>query len=114
MEKRNKIFKHILSDLKTEFDLEENEARTFAKKALVEFHNEGSKSISFASNLCNNKKGIKCDPSSRFRTIEGNCNNLDNPYWGAFGVPFLREIEVDPYDPNTEITIMDKIQGMLH
>ena len=71
-------------------------------------------SFSFASDLCNNKKEIKCDHSSRFRTIEGSCNNLDNPYWGAFGVPFVREIEVDPYDPKTDITIMDKIQGMLH
>ena len=31
-----------------------------------------------------------CDPSSKFRTIDGTCNNLANPTQGAAGTPFRR------------------------
>lgn len=35
-------------------------------------------------------KPIKCDPTGRFRSFTGHCNNLDNPTWGASQTPFVR------------------------
>ena len=36
------------------------------------------------------KKSIKCDEDAPFRTIEGTCNNLNNPFWGAANTRFVR------------------------
>lgn len=33
---------------------------------------------------------IQCDPSGRFRSFTGHCNNLKNPSWGAAQTPFVR------------------------
>ncbi|KAJ8043604.1 Peroxidasin [Holothuria leucospilota] len=33
---------------------------------------------------------VDCDNSNQYRTINGQCNNLDNPLWGRSGTPFLR------------------------
>lgn len=33
-----------------------------------------------------------CDPSARYRTIDGSCNNLRNPTWGMTGSLFNRLI----------------------
>ena len=40
-----------------------------------------------------------------FRTITGQCNNLEEPYWGAMSTAFLREIEVGEYNPKTEFIV---------
>ena len=48
-----------------------------------------------------------CHASTKFRTITGKCNNLNNPYWGAMSTPFSREIAVGEYNPKTDITISD-------
>ena len=95
------------TNLKTEFDLDDATARTFAKRTLVEFRNSGPKPVTRTSELCNDEPAVNCDSSSKFRTIEGICNNLQSPYRGAFDAKFIREIEVDPYDPKTDITISD-------
>ena len=31
-----------------------------------------------------------CDPKAKFRSIDGTCNNLQNPLWGASKIPFRR------------------------
>lgn len=36
------------------------------------------------------RKPIFCDPNSRYRTIDGTCNNLQNPYWGSSYTVFDR------------------------
>ena len=38
---------------------------------------------------------IECDPHAKFRTIDGTCNNLRNPLWGAAGTPFRRIVAPD-------------------
>lgn len=35
-------------------------------------------------------KPIQCDPTGRFRSFTGHCNNLQNPSWGAAQTPFVR------------------------
>ena len=40
-------------------------------------------------------RNIKCDPNARFRTIDGTCNNLRNPLWGAAGTEFIRLVQPD-------------------
>ncbi|OXA44238.1 chorion peroxidase [Folsomia candida] len=33
---------------------------------------------------------LVCNPSSRYRTIDGTCNNIGNPYWGSSFIEFRR------------------------
>lgn len=35
-------------------------------------------------------KPVLCDPTGRFRSFTGHCNNLNNPAWGAAQTPFVR------------------------
>ena len=113
MSKRNKIFRNLQAHLKNEFDLNDATARTFAKRALSEFRSSGSKAITRTSPLCTDElPAVTCDDSSKFRTIEGLCNNLGSPYFGAFDTKFIREIEVDPYDAKA-ITISDPSKYLL-
>ena len=117
MAKRNNIFKNIVSSLRDDFEIEQDQARTIAKQALVENrkmkgnHNAGgqggkTKPVTLTDDSCVGLDPI-CDGSTKFRTINGNCNNLKNPYWGAMSTPFSREIAVEEYNPKTDITISD-------
>ena len=40
-----------------------------------------------------------------FRTVEGECNNLDKPSIGAFETKFIREVEVGVKDAKKDINI---------
>jgi len=31
-----------------------------------------------------------CDPNGRFRSVDGSCNNLQNPWWGKSEIPYTR------------------------
>ena len=106
MSKRNQIFRNLRDHLTKKFDLDDETARNFAKQALSEFRSSGSKAITRTSPYCTEEPAVDCDGSSEFRTIEGICNNLKNPYRGAFDAQFIREVEVEPYDAKA-ITISD-------
>ena len=113
MSKRNKIFRSLHAHFKNEHNLDDPTARSFAKRALYEFRSSGSKAVTRTSELCNNEPAVNCDSSSRFRTIEGICNNLESPYLGAFDNKFIRVIEVEPYDAKNNITISDPDLGTI-
>ena len=34
-----------------------------------------------------------CDPTYKYRSIDGSCNNLDHPTWGMLGSAFVRLFE---------------------
>jgi len=36
---------------------------------------------------------VTCDPDARYRTVNGSCNNLENPTWGAAMTPFYRHAD---------------------
>ncbi|VVC34718.1 Haem peroxidase,Haem peroxidase, animal type [Cinara cedri] len=36
---------------------------------------------------------VTCDPNSKYRTINGSCNNVQNPTWGASMTPFYRYMD---------------------
>lgn len=33
---------------------------------------------------------LKCDPNAKYRSVNGSCNNLNIPTWGAAETPFHR------------------------
>lgn len=39
---------------------------------------------------CEFRDTITCDKFSKYRTINGSCNNLANPYWGMAETPLVR------------------------
>jgi hypothetical protein len=39
---------------------------------------------------CKFRKTITCSKTSKYRTIDGSCNNLAHPYWGKAGTPLIR------------------------
>ncbi|XP_050540458.1 peroxidase-like isoform X2 [Daktulosphaira vitifoliae] len=36
---------------------------------------------------------VKCDPNYKYRSMNGSCNNLENPTWGAVNTPHLRLLD---------------------
>lgn len=56
------------------------------KRALLDF---------FESELHEEGESFSCNSNSRFRTIDGTCNNLANPSWGSVGDKFLRLVPAD-------------------
>lgn len=48
---------------------------------------------------------VKCNPNAKYRSINGSCNNLEIPTWGASITPFLRMINANYSDGNTIICI---------
>ena len=102
MAKRNTIFNNIVFHLVDELKMEGNEAKIFAKQALVENRWKGSddKSRQAQFPLCDGALLQHCNSSSEFRTITGICNNLNRPYWGAANTLLSREIDVEENDEN--------------
>ena len=51
---------------------------------------------------------MNCDETYKYRSIDGTCNNLKNPYYGTMSTAFAREIAVDEYDPLATSTFLDE------
>ena len=45
--------------------------------------------------------GVTCLPDARYRTFDGTCNNLLNPWWGSANIPFRRLLDAN-YADGTE------------
>lgn len=43
---------------------------------------------------------MTCDSYAKYRTVNGSCNNLQNPTWGASMTPFYRYIDPEFSDGN--------------
>uniref|UniRef100_A0A8D9BYI8 Chorion peroxidase n=1 Tax=Cacopsylla melanoneura TaxID=428564 RepID=A0A8D9BYI8_9HEMI len=39
---------------------------------------------------CFKSTPFSCDPNAKYRTMDGSCNNLQKPWWGAAGTPYIR------------------------
>lgn len=44
-----------------------------------------------------------CLANANYRTFDGSCNNLDNPWWGTTNVPFRRLLNANYADGINEI-----------
>ena len=44
------------------------------------------------------KRPISCPPNNKFRTIDGTCNNLRNPTFGAADTGFVRLLDAEYFD----------------
>ena len=71
-------------------------------------HDHKVKPVSIVDDSCMGAP-ITCNSNEKFRTISGQCNNLQNPYWGAMSTAFLREIPVDEYDPKNINIYLDEV-----
>lgn len=60
------------------------------------------KSVSTINNDYFNKCApiVTCDSKSKYRTVNGSCNNLQNPTWGAELTPFYRYMDPEFSDGN--------------
>lgn len=47
---------------------------------------------------CHNRKSRDCSSRYRYRTLDGSCNNLKNPFWGASHQPFRRLLPAEYED----------------
>jgi len=65
---------------------------------------------------------ITCDPNAKYRIVNGSCNNLQNPSWGAALTPFYRYMDPVFSDGNLKKyfifnnyihTITDKIKQLI-
>lgn len=41
---------------------------------------------------------VKCDSNSKYRSLNGSCNNLETPTWGATETPFIRMLDANYSD----------------
>ena len=124
MASRNALYQTMTTNLENE-GLSNEKASELARKAvrLSRKHGKGHgpggqgghvKPVTIVDDAC---LGIplSCDSNSKFRSIDGKCNNLENHYWGAMSTAFLREIDVDEYDPKANSVFLDedeKINGV--
>lgn len=55
-------------------------------------------SLKAPQELCPFKRVSGCDPNSKFRTFDGSCNNLQNPWWGKNEIPYKRFLPAEYSD----------------
>jgi hypothetical protein len=44
------------------------------------------------------RRDVICDPTAKYRTIDGSCNNLQNPLWGRSNRPHRRFLKAQYMD----------------
>ena len=64
---------------------------------------EALKQFQAPDGLCPFRKNIPCDPNDRFRSFDGSCNNLANPWFGKAEIPYKRYMDTT-YDDGKKIT----------
>ena len=47
---------------------------------------------------CHNRKSKDCSPRYQYRSLDGSCNNLQHPFWGASTEPFRRLLPAEYED----------------
>ena len=116
MAKRNIIFNNIVSFIMSESKIERDEAKTLAKKAMDKNHWEDPKNPKRPKSpkepifpICDEIVHY-CNNSSKFRTITGACNNLNNPTWGETNTQFFREITVGDYENGGDLSLNEEIK----
>ena len=74
--------------------VQESEAIEIAREALANFNSKGtmSETLRMSNEMCNENAAISCDSESKFRTINGQCNNLVNKRWGSMGIQLRRSL----------------------
>merc|ERR1712226_1328086 len=119
MASRNALYHKMTTNLEKE-GLSNEKASELARKAVRQSRKGGkgkghgagghgghAKPVTIVDDAC---LGIPltCDSNAKFRSIDGKCNNLENHYWGAMSTSFLREIDVDEYDPKANSVFLDE------
>ena len=117
---RNKLFRRIKRSL-LEDGVFESEALELARKAVK----DRSESLIYPGGQMNgigvgygqpfrdmcNIEEIECNATTPFRTIDGTCNNLESPAFGAMCTPFIRSgVDPLPFDPIEITQNPDKIE----
>ncbi|KAK7108957.1 chorion peroxidase-like [Littorina saxatilis] len=73
-----------------------NSGASFGQFPTVTFGGDGTSAKS-----CGRTKPMRCNPRAPYRTIDGSCNNLAHPTWGAINQPMKRllpAVYFDGYD----------------
>ena len=115
MDKRNKIFQKLVQNLERDGFTKED-ANKIARHAIRNDseseaigHGLHVKPVNIVNDACTTAP-LDCNKDSIFRTFDGKCNNLDNPYWGATSTAYPREIPVDEYYPKSGMVYLDQVE----
>lgn len=50
---------------------------------------------------------VQCLSQAKYRTFDGSCNNMDNPWWGATNIPFRRLMNANYADGERTLLFAD-------
>ena len=118
MARRNSLFRKIAKNME-EDGFSKDDASNLAKEAIrtsTDRKRKGGSAggqggltppITIVDDACLEVQ-MNCDETYKYRSIDGTCNNLKNPYYGAMSTAFAREIAVDEYDPLATSTFLDE------
>ena len=118
MARRNSVFRKITDNLMSD-GFSNEQAKKLAKDAVRQSRKHGKgrpaghgnqndvNPVTIVDDACIGIP-VTCNSNSKFRTIDGKCNNLKNEYWGAMSTAFLREIFVGEYDPKANAVYLDE------
>ena len=59
---------------------------------------KGSVKLKATPQFCPFQSNMDCDATSKYRNVDGSCNNLNNPLLGKSNTPFKRYINETSYD----------------
>ena len=86
-------------------DLARSRMRRMRGRFMVGGQGGMTRPVEMVDNVCMGLP-VNCNASSPFRTIDGLCNNLDNPYQGATSTKYRRDIPLtEVFDPEEDFNI---------